>query len=103
MVQTSKLNQFGKIIGMVGTAGLPENVKLALPDLIPDPIELHVDGLGSLLFDGVIGNAASSAVVGLQWCGWLWVGQVHPGQCAWDKWFVHSEIVHPIQPRQCWP
>jgi len=64
---------FGKIIFMVGTAQLPENVELALPDMIPDPIESHVDDLGLLLFGGVIGNAASSTVVCLEWCGWLWV------------------------------
>jgi len=56
---------FGEIIGMVGTAGSPENLKLALPDSVPDPIEPHVNGFGLLLFHSVIGNAAGGAVVGL--------------------------------------
>jgi len=70
---------FGEIICMVGTARLPENVKLALPDPIPDPIELHVDGLGLLLFHSVIGNAANSAIVCLEWHGWLWVAKFMQG------------------------
>jgi len=36
---------------MVGAAQPPENVKVALLDPIPDPIEPHVDGLR--LFLGV--------------------------------------------------
>jgi len=70
---------FGEIICTVGRAQLPENVKLALPDMILDPIELHVNGLGLLLFYGVIGNAASGAVVCLEWCGWLWVAKFIQG------------------------
>ncbi len=70
---------FGEIICTVGRAQLPENVKLALLDLVLDPIEWHVDGLGLLLFHGVIGNAASSAVVCLEWHGWLWVAKFIQG------------------------
>jgi len=36
---------FGEIICAVGAARLPENVKVALPDPIPDPVESHIDGL----------------------------------------------------------
>ena len=70
---------FGEIVCMVGDAQLPKNVKLALSDTIPDPIEAHVDGFRPFLFDGVIGNAASSAVVGLEWCGWLQVAKFIQG------------------------
>jgi len=70
---------FGKIIGAVGVARSPKDVKLSLSDTIPDPIEAHVDGFGPFLFDGVIGNAASSAVVGLEWCGWLRVAKFIQG------------------------
>jgi len=66
---------FGEIICMVGTAGVPKDVKLALPDPVLDPIEMHVDGLQPFLFYSVIGDAASSAVVCLEWCGWLWVAK----------------------------
>ncbi len=70
---------FCEIVCVVGTAWLPENVKLALPDLVPDPIELQVDGLGLFLFYSVIGNANSSDVVSLEWCGWLWVAKLVQG------------------------
>jgi len=70
---------FGKIIGMVGTARSPKNVKLALLDMILDPIKMHVDGFGLLLFHGVIGNAAGGTVVSLKWCGWLWVAKFIQG------------------------
>jgi len=56
---------FGEVIGMVGAAGVPKNVELALADPVTNPIKLHVDGFGPLLFHGVIGNSAGSAVVGL--------------------------------------
>ena len=70
---------FGKIIGAVGVARLPKDVKLSLSDTIPDPIEAHVDGFRLFLFDGVIGDAASSAVVGLKRCGWLRVAKFIQG------------------------
>jgi len=70
---------FGEIICTVGTAWPPENVKLALSDPILDPIELHVDGLQPFLFYGIVGNAASSAVVCLEWHGWLWVAKFIQG------------------------
>ena len=56
---------FGEVIGMIGAAGTPKNVELALADPVADPIKMHVDGFGPLLFHGVIGNAAGGAVVGL--------------------------------------
>jgi len=36
---------FGEIIGPIGAAWTPEDVKLSLSDPIPDPIEPHVNGL----------------------------------------------------------
>ena len=66
---------FCEIISTIEAAFLPVDVKLSLSDAIADPIEAHVDGLGSFLFDGVIGDAAGSAIVSLEWCGWLWVSQ----------------------------
>jgi len=56
---------FGEVIGMIGAAGTPKNVELALADPVVNPIKSHVDGFGPLLFHGVIGNAAGGAVVGL--------------------------------------
>ena len=56
---------FGEVIGTVGVARAPKDVKLALADPVTDPIKMHVNGLGPLLFHGVIGNAAGGAVVSL--------------------------------------
>ena len=64
---------FCKIISTIEAAFLPVDMKLALADAIADPIEAHVDCLRSFLFDGVIGDAAGSAIVSLEWCGQLWV------------------------------
>jgi hypothetical protein len=38
-------------------------VEVALSDLVTDPIEMHVYGLGALLFDGVVDNPGCGAVV----------------------------------------
>ena len=54
---------FGKIIGAVCVAGAPEDVELPLTRVVTNPIKPHVDGLRPLLFDGVIDDAACSAVV----------------------------------------
>jgi len=56
---------FGEVISMVGAARAPKNVELALADPGVDPIKMHVNGFGLLLFHGVIGNAAGGAVVSL--------------------------------------
>jgi len=55
-----------EVIGTVGAARLPKNVELPLTYPIPQPIELHVNGLGLFLIDSVIGNAAGGAVVSLE-------------------------------------
>jgi len=64
-----------EVICMIGVSGLPENVKLSLSYLVSDPIKLHVNCLGSFLFECVIGNSTSCAVVCLQWCGQLWMSK----------------------------
>jgi len=56
---------FGKIIGAIGVTRAPEDVELTLTGAVTNPIKSHVDGLGALLFDGVIDDAACSAVVHL--------------------------------------
>jgi hypothetical protein len=67
---------FGEIIGKVVAAASPVNVEVALFDSVLDPIESHVDGFGSSLFDGAIGNARGAGVVSLQGSGALWVAHV---------------------------
>ena len=73
----------GEVISLVVASRLPIDVKLALPDAIADPVKPHVDCLGTLLFDGVIGNAGSGTVVGLDGCGWLWVAKLF--QCRTNR------------------
>jgi len=60
-----------KIISTVIAAWLPEDVKLALADMIPDPIKVHVDGLGSFLLYSVIGNTIGHTIIHLEQCGRL--------------------------------
>ena len=56
---------FGKVIGAIGVTRAPEDVELPLTSAVTNPIKPHVDGLRPLLFDGVIDDAACSAVVRL--------------------------------------
>ena len=64
---------FREIIRAVETAFFPTNDKLALVDMITNPIKAHLDGFGSFLFDSVVGNAGGGAVVGLDGGGGLGV------------------------------
>ena len=54
---------FGEVIRKVLVCGGPVHIVLLLVDAVPDPIEMHVDGTGSSLGDGVIGEANSSGVI----------------------------------------
>ena len=47
----------GEVVGLVEAAFLPEDMKLPLANAVADPVKAHVNCLGSLLFDGVIGDA----------------------------------------------
>ena len=53
----------GEVICKVMVCWGPVHVVLLLVDAIPDPIETHIDGTGSSLSDGVIGEANSSGVI----------------------------------------
>ena len=70
---------FCEVIGEIGWAGGPENSELALCDTVADPIESHVDGLGSDLFDGSIDDATGGGVVSCNWGSWLWVAHFLEG------------------------
>jgi len=69
----------GKITSLVGGTRMPENVKLSLRLMILEPIEVYVHSFVSFLIDCVIDNPTCCVVVGLQWCGWLWVAQFFQG------------------------
>jgi hypothetical protein len=61
----------GKVVGFIENTLPPADQKLTLVDAIADLTETHVDRFGSFLFCIVVGNASGSAVVCLQWGGWL--------------------------------
>jgi len=62
---------FRKIGSPVGVAWLPKDMKLTLPFAVTDPIEAHVNGFGTFLFDSVIYDSAGCVVVSLQGHGGL--------------------------------
>ena len=61
----------GEVVGKVVGAFAPMDEVVALCNTIFDPVESHVHGLGSALFDGVIDDANGAFVVGLDWSGGL--------------------------------
>ena len=70
---------FGVVVGKVGSAGHPVDEELSLSDSILDPIKAHINGFGSLLFDGLVGKTHGHGIVNLDWRGWLWVSQFNEG------------------------
>jgi hypothetical protein len=65
---------FSEIVSIVVSARFPMDEELALAyHTVTNPIEAHVDGLGSALLGGVVGNAGIGDVIGLPRCGWLGV------------------------------
>ena len=67
---------FGEVVGQIVSPAAPVNDELALVDAIADPVETHVHGFGSALFDSAVRDASSTGVVGLDWCGWLRMAHV---------------------------
>ena len=59
----------GEIVGVVVAAASPVDEEFAVVDAIFDPIKAHVYSLDTALFDGVVGNAGGTGVVGLDWGG----------------------------------
>ena len=54
---------FGEVIHKVVMCSGPVHMALLLVDAITDPIEMHVDGTGSVLGEGVIGEANGSGII----------------------------------------
>jgi len=69
----------GEIVSFVRGTQSPEDVILALTNMVANPIEMHVNGFGPFLFDVVIGNSSGCGVVSLYWCGGLGVAQFLEG------------------------
>ena len=70
---------FAKIIGVILVAWAPMDKELALGDAVSDPVESHVNCLGSSLFHRVQGETHGHFVVGLDRCGWLGVSHFGEG------------------------
>ena len=64
---------FRKITSPIDNAFFPVDYKLALPYVVMDPVETHIDGSGALLFDTVIGVTSYCAVAGLDWRCRFWM------------------------------
>ena len=67
---------FGEIICKVIGTGAPKDLELALVRAIAEPVETHVNGFGPTLFDSVVDNAGSAAVINLNGSGRLRVTHV---------------------------
>lgn len=78
-VVVSRGVMFCEVIGKVVCAFLPVYDELALIDMIANPLEAHVNGLGLALFDGIVGNAGGAEVVCLNMDGTLPVAHVVQG------------------------
>jgi hypothetical protein len=57
----------GEVFSTIVCPGLPEDKDFSLAGPLLDPVETHVDGLGSLLFDGVLGESHGSGVINQWW------------------------------------
>ena len=81
----------GKIIGTIATAFTPIDLKLALANSIADPVEPHVNGLGSFLFDRVVGDTGGGAVISSDRCGRLGMAHFTQGNSKWTRFFAIVE------------
>ena len=68
---------FSEIISLVQSSSFPIDVILALADAVTNPVEVHINCFGSLLFDHVIGDAEGGTVVGDNWSGRLGIAKFH--------------------------
>ena len=66
----------GEVVSKIVAASIPKYVELPLNDSIADPVVAHVDVARLVLLDGVVGKSSGGGVVGLNWCGGLWVAHV---------------------------
>jgi hypothetical protein len=64
---------FGVVIGQIFTARAPVDAEVVLSDSAFDPVKAHVHGLGSFLFDSVVGETCGGGIVCLKWSRRLWV------------------------------
>ena len=70
----------GEVVSEIVGAGSPSNGVLAAFHPIADPMISHVDRLGALETDGIIGETNGGGVVRDDWSGRLWVPEVCEGE-----------------------
>ncbi len=75
---TGDRERLGEEIGDVVETADEKDTKVSLADLVPDPVQAHVSGLGHPLRDGVGSDADSHLVIAKQRDGGL--GVAHVGQ-----------------------
>ena len=56
---------FGVVVRFVGGTRAPVDEKLAKERTVLEPVVVHVDGFGALLFDGVVGESSAGGIIGL--------------------------------------
>jgi hypothetical protein len=61
----------GKVVGEIVFTCTPMSNELALLDSVADPVEAHVYGFGSTLFDCFVGDASGACIFGLDGFGWV--------------------------------
>ena len=60
-----------EVVSEVGMAWCPIYMEVSLVDSILEPVESHVNGLGSSLFDIGVCDSNCSGIIHLDWCGRL--------------------------------
>ena len=77
---------FGEVISPIVFTTDPTDVSFVLLYLITDPVVVHVNCAGSLLFNSVVSNSIGSGVVSVD-CGcFLWISHFRES-CAQDGGF----------------
>ena len=82
---------FGVVVTVIGRSWRPEDVKLLLVHSVLDPIEAHVDGFGSGLFTGGVGDGHGSGIVDLDRGGGLDVAHFGESGAQWDSFLAIVE------------
>jgi len=60
-----------EVVTKIFCSWFPVDDELALLDPVSDPIEAHIHRSGLSLFEGVVGDARGSGVIGFDWRWWL--------------------------------
>ena len=72
-----------QVVSLVGGARAPVDTELALLDAVLEPVEAHVNGFRTALFDCAVHDALSAFVVGLDGSGRLGVAKFNEGLADW--------------------